>query len=166
MGLSIFSLEAALVLGDREAVAFLAPLVAPAASLSAVLPVNSTPARVLGDAAALLGEMEQARAYYLQALENCAKIGFRPEAALAHLGLAELGLGAGGTGQENPAPTGGSSADPGVVGARSTRPRPQPTPQERAEAIRHLDIAIREFRDMKMQPSLERALKHRELLKA
>ncbi len=28
------------------------------------------------------------------------------------------------------------------------------------------DFAIREFRDMKMQPSLERALRHRELLKA
>jgi hypothetical protein len=33
-------------------------------------------------------------------------------------------------------------------------------------AIEHLDFAIREFREMKMQPSLERALRHRELLKA
>ena len=39
-------------------------------------------------------------------------------------------------------------------------------PDERAEAIEHLDFAIREFQDMKMQPSLERALRHRELLKA
>ena len=37
---------------------------------------------------------------------------------------------------------------------------------ERAEAVEHLDFAIREFQDMKMQPSLERALRHRELLKA
>jgi hypothetical protein len=30
----------------------------------------------------------------------------------------------------------------------------------------HLDFAIAEFRDMKMQPSLERALRHREILRA
>ena len=34
-------------------------------------------------------------------------------------------------------------------------------PDERAEALDHLDFAIAEFRDMKMQPSLERALRHR-----
>src|SRR5439155_11080443 len=39
-------------------------------------------------------------------------------------------------------------------------------PDERAAAIEHLDFAIAEFREMKMQPSLERALKHKELLKA
>jgi tetratricopeptide (TPR) repeat protein len=39
-------------------------------------------------------------------------------------------------------------------------------PSERAEAIEHLDFAIAEFREMKMQPSLERALRHRDLLKA
>jgi hypothetical protein len=39
-------------------------------------------------------------------------------------------------------------------------------PDERPAAIGHLDFAIAEFRDMKMQPSLERALRHRELLKA
>ncbi|MDP6715528.1 MAG: protein kinase, partial [SAR202 cluster bacterium] len=39
-------------------------------------------------------------------------------------------------------------------------------PDERAEAIQHLDLAIPEFRDMKMQPSLERALSHRDILKA
>jgi tetratricopeptide (TPR) repeat protein len=37
---------------------------------------------------------------------------------------------------------------------------------ERAEALDHLDFAIGEFREMKMQPSLERALRHRGLLKA
>jgi tetratricopeptide (TPR) repeat protein len=37
---------------------------------------------------------------------------------------------------------------------------------EHDEAIEHLDFAIAEFRDMKMQPSLERALGHRGLLKA
>ena len=39
-------------------------------------------------------------------------------------------------------------------------------PDERGAAIEHLDFAISEFREMKMQPSLERALRHRELLKA
>ena len=39
-------------------------------------------------------------------------------------------------------------------------------PDERAEALEHLDFAIGEFRDMKMQPSLERALKHKEILGA
>jgi hypothetical protein len=39
-------------------------------------------------------------------------------------------------------------------------------PDERAVAIDHLDFAIGEFRAMKMQPSLERALRHKELLKA
>jgi class 3 adenylate cyclase len=35
-----------------------------------------------------------------------------------------------------------------------------------AEALEHLDFAIAEFRDMKMQPALERALRHKEVLKA
>jgi len=35
-------------------------------------------------------------------------------------------------------------------------------PGERAEAIEHLEFAIRECRDMKMAPSLERALRRRE----
>jgi tetratricopeptide (TPR) repeat protein len=39
-------------------------------------------------------------------------------------------------------------------------------PKERAEALEHIDFAIAEFRDMKMQPSLERALRHKEILKA
>ncbi|MBM4451624.1 MAG: tetratricopeptide repeat protein, partial [Chloroflexi bacterium] len=39
-------------------------------------------------------------------------------------------------------------------------------PKERAEALEHLDFAITEFRDMKMQPPLERALRHKDILKA
>ena len=38
-------------------------------------------------------------------------------------------------------------------------------PKEKAEAIKHLDFAIREFGEMKMQPSLERALRCKEVLK-
>ena len=39
-------------------------------------------------------------------------------------------------------------------------------PDERAEALEHLDFATAEFREMKMQPSLERALTHKEILRA
>lgn len=39
-------------------------------------------------------------------------------------------------------------------------------PEERAEALEHLNFAIAEFRDMKMQPSLEGALHHKDILKA
>jgi tetratricopeptide (TPR) repeat protein len=39
-------------------------------------------------------------------------------------------------------------------------------PGERDAAIEHLDFAISELREMKMQPALERALRHRGLLKA
>jgi len=38
--------------------------------------------------------------------------------------------------------------------------------KERAEALGHLDFAIKEFRDMKMQPWLERALRRKEILEA
>ena len=36
----------------------------------------------------------------------------------------------------------------------------------KAEGSAHLDFAIDEFRAMRMQPSLERALRHKGLLKA
>ena len=39
-------------------------------------------------------------------------------------------------------------------------------PTEKKDALEHLDFAIKEFREMKMQPSLERALRHKEILKA
>ncbi len=39
-------------------------------------------------------------------------------------------------------------------------------PKKQAEALEHLDFAIKESHDMKMQPSLERALRHKEILKA
>jgi tetratricopeptide (TPR) repeat protein len=37
---------------------------------------------------------------------------------------------------------------------------------EKREALGHLDLAITEFQDMKMQPSLERALRHKEIQNA
>ncbi len=39
-------------------------------------------------------------------------------------------------------------------------------PDEKAEALEYLDFAIKEFREMKMQPSLERALKRKDIVKA
>jgi tetratricopeptide (TPR) repeat protein len=39
-------------------------------------------------------------------------------------------------------------------------------PKEKSEALEHLDFAINEFREMKMQPSLERALRHKKILGA
>jgi tetratricopeptide (TPR) repeat protein len=39
-------------------------------------------------------------------------------------------------------------------------------PDEKAEALEHLDFAIKEFTEMKMQPSLERALRQKRILKA
>lgn len=35
-----------------------------------------------------------------------------------------------------------------------------------SEAGAHLDFAIKEFREMKMQPSLERALRNKQIMKA
>ena len=128
-------LNTALILGEKEATSKLAPLLAP---LSQAFPFVLTGeiciTRLLAAAAALLGRAEEARLYYLPALEACKKARHRPEIALTRLGLAELLL--------------------------------EHYPDERTDAIDHLDFAIREFREMKMQPSLERALRHRELLKA
>jgi hypothetical protein len=99
------------------------------------------------------------------------KVRFRPELALTRLELAELMLGqVTGDGQQAV----GSS---GSVGARHASPSPAtratqagetPAPPEaqRTAALAHLDFAIAEFREMKMQPALERALRHKELLKA
>jgi DNA-binding NarL/FixJ family response regulator len=84
--------------------------------------------RHLGDAAVLVGDRTAARGYYAQAVEAAGKIRFRPELALTHLRLAELLL--------------LEKADDVA----------------RSEALAHLNIAIPELRDMKMQPALERAL--------
>ncbi len=46
--------------------------------------------RLLGEAAAMLGRPDEARAYFRQALDVCHKVRFRPEIALLRLDLAEL----------------------------------------------------------------------------
>jgi serine/threonine protein kinase len=126
--------QAAILGGDRETARILMPrLTVLAGSVAdAYTPVSC--ARLLGGAAKLLNEPEQARIYFEQAIEVCTKVRFRPELALSRLELAELLL--------------------------------EHYPEERAAAIEHLDFAIAEFREMRMQPSLERALRHKEVLKA
>jgi hypothetical protein len=128
-------LEAAIALGEREAIAWLLPRLHQLADLPLLGHSHWTcPGRHLGEGSALLGHVKEARQYYHRALEACAKIRFRPEIALTRLHLAELLL--------------------------------EHYPDERAEALEHLDFTIGEFREMKMQLSLERALRHRGLLKA
>jgi tetratricopeptide (TPR) repeat protein len=129
-----FLLETAVVLEDRHSTELLARELAVSAFPLAGGGGQTVVSRHLGAAAALLGNTDEARTYYQQAIEACQKIRFRPEMALTRLQLAELLL--------------------------------EHYPDEKAEALEHLDFAIAEFREMKMQPSLERALRHRELLKA
>jgi DNA-binding CsgD family transcriptional regulator/tetratricopeptide (TPR) repeat protein len=117
-------LQAAVVLEHHAAARALAARLACVAHLTADTNFYTCVARHLGDAAALVGDRAAARAYYLQAVDAASKIRFRPEVALAHLGLAELML----------------------------------EDDEESEALEHLNVAIPELRDMKMQPGLDRGL--------
>jgi DNA-binding CsgD family transcriptional regulator/tetratricopeptide (TPR) repeat protein len=140
IGVLTHLLGAAVLGGDRETTQALARRLAPLAPYPCGRANGVSYARLLGDAAALLGERAQAQAYYAQALEVGATIGFRPEIALTHLGLADLLL------------------NDALIPALSQRDREQ----TRAEVLAHLDFAIDEFRAMGMQPALERALGLRE----
>jgi tetratricopeptide (TPR) repeat protein len=133
--LSLF--EAAILGADQEIVGPLARRLTPLAGRLAFGPggsITGSVDRFLGQAAALLGKPDEARAYYQQALEVCARVRFRPETALIQLHFAEL--------------------------------LRDHYPTEQAEALERLDFAIEEFRAMKMQPYLERALRHKGLLHA
>ena len=130
----VILMEAAVLMGDMDTTMSLMPKVASGVFLFTPEVLRTCISRQLGTAAALLGDDEQARDFYIQALDACEKVRFRPELALARLQLAELLL--------------------------------ERYPSERASALEHLDLAIGEFREMKMQPSLERALKHKGLLHA
>ena len=166
-------LETAVLVKNSEAADLLAKELAVIPSLLSfghgfALPSTSV-ARQLGAAAALLGDREKAKTYYQQALEACAKIRFRPEIALTRLQLAELLLEEAeeirrSQGRGDLAPT---DVVPDV-GVGSPDPKtPVPTAEDiYKEAMEHLDFAIAEFQEMKMQPSLERALRHKGLLKA
>ena len=163
VGELVVLLETATLLEDRPATGRLASLLAAASGRigcqgggNQAVTCN---ARHLGAASALLGEREQAMTYYQQALEVCAKIRFRPEIALTHLQMAELMLEEANSSQQS------AVSAPGSVGARHASPL-QSREAERSQALEHLDLAIAEFRAMEMQPALERALRHKDLLKA
>jgi len=163
-------LETAVLVEDRETATLLAQRLAPAASIAVLQLAFTCPARHLGGAAALLGDIEKAKSYYQQALEVCAKVRFRPEAALTHLQLAELLLEEAeemrrSQGRGDLAPT-GDVPDVGDGSPVPTASRLRRAEDIHREAIEHLDFAIAEFQEMKMQPSLERALRHKGILKA
>jgi tetratricopeptide (TPR) repeat protein len=130
-------LDAAVLGADEATVRALSRRLVPIAAeidVASGWPFGGSVARLLGQAAALLGQPGEARTFFEQALVVCAKVRFRPEAALTHLQLAELLL--------------------------------EHYPAEQQKAQEHLDFAIDELRAMKMQPSLERALRHKGLLHA
>jgi hypothetical protein len=128
-------LKASVAVGDKPTAKVLLEFVKTLPPMAyTALQLVTSPTRLLAETHAFLGDRNEARRRYNQALEVCGKARFRPEIALTRLGLAELLL--------------------------------EHYPDERDAAIGHLDFAIAEFRDMKMQPSLERALRHRGLLKA
>jgi tetratricopeptide (TPR) repeat protein len=132
--LDIASLQAAILVGHRGAAEFLVRRLAHCGLYTTDVTGELTcPSRHLGAAAAFLGRLQEARAYYDEALDMAGELRFRPEIALTRLGLAELLL--------------------------------EHYPDEEAVALEHLDFAIGELREMKMQPALERALKQRETLK-
>jgi DNA-binding CsgD family transcriptional regulator/tetratricopeptide (TPR) repeat protein len=84
-------LETALLLEERELVTLLSGRLSIVPGLLKTHGGTQTSvARHLGAAAALLGRPAEARSFYEQALEVCARVGFRPEIALTHLELAEL----------------------------------------------------------------------------
>ncbi|HEY96251.1 MAG TPA: hypothetical protein G4O15_15080 [Dehalococcoidia bacterium] len=127
-------LEGAVVIGYRKA----AELLLHRLANTGLRLSHSEPAtcisRQLGAAAALLERYDEAKEHYIEAINVCTDMRFRPELALSRLGLAELLL--------------------------------DHYPDEKSEALEHLDFAIKEFREMKMQPSLERALRRKDILKA
>ena len=117
-------LETAVLVEDRETSRALYRRLSVLSDMALML--GQCVARILGGAAALLGNHDTARSHYMKALELMGAIRHRPELALTRLGLAELLL--------------------------------DHYPNERSEALEHLDFAVTELRDMKMQPALERAL--------
>lgn len=130
----IMLLEAAELVGHREAAGLLLRRLADSSLRTTGHFFMMCIGRHLGAAAALLDRPEEARTHYQEALRVANEMRYRPEVALTRLQLAELLL--------------------------------EHYPKERTEALEHLNFCIGEFRDMKMQPSLERALKHKEILGA
>jgi len=155
-------LEAAVLVADSTAAGLIIERLAPSAGMIDEM-YDTCIARHLGAASELLGNREQARHYYEQALEVAGKVRFRPEIALTHLRMAELLLAEADSNQ----PSAFSTAPPTRRGKQGGLTADKlNVDSSRAEALAHLDFAIAEFREMKMQPALERALRHKEVLKA
>ena len=133
----LFALNIAVLVGDRETAEVLYPRITPLGDIALLgwLPMEgfNCISRILGGAAALLGDPQSARMHYDKALEMMGKIRFRPEIALIRLEMVELLL------DNYPDPSTGSG-------------------QASPEGLEHLDFAITELRDMKMQPALDRAV--------
>ena len=125
----LYLLEAATLVGDREAASVLFPRLVPLASIAHGSPATcpTCVARHLGAAAALIGEPAIARDYSEEALRVCSEMQFRPEMALTRLQLAEILL-------------------------KNYR-------ADRAAALDHLAFAAAELEAMGMQPALKRALR-------
>jgi tetratricopeptide (TPR) repeat protein len=85
-------LEVATSVGDRSAAAVLTEALQVAADLVAVDGTLTVIARHLAAACALDDHWDRARTYATQAMRIAEKVGFRPEAALARLQLAQLEL--------------------------------------------------------------------------
>jgi hypothetical protein len=166
LGAHVIRLEAAVLLADRDLAAQILPRVADCEHLLAGAYYDSTcVARHLGAAAALLGDPEAARRYTERAIAVSSAVRHRPEIALSRLQLAELVL-AEAVSHRPSAISGEQSAI-----SRSSTPAGGGAGQQMADKLKaersaHLDFAIAEFRAMKMQPALERALRHKGLLSA
>jgi class 3 adenylate cyclase len=87
-------LQVAVLTGDTETLGVLMPLLGHLAGRlsEAMFPggVSWSYGRLLGEASVLLGNPDDARERYVQGLEVCERVRFRPELALLHLDLAEL----------------------------------------------------------------------------
>ncbi len=142
----------------------------------AIGPLDELPLHVLTDLleAAVLVEEKEAAVALVATLEPYSLLisGHSPTVVARHLGAASVLLGKPDQGR--------GYYDQALEVCAKVRFRPEIAltrlslaelllehyPDEHHTAIEHLDFAIAEFGEMKMQPSLERALRHRGLLKA
>ena len=87
----MWDFESAIAVRNTDRAATIAPFLVPSRGLALLYyTVQVSPGRLLGDAAVLLGQYDEARDYYEEALEICHKVRFRPEIALIRLHLAAL----------------------------------------------------------------------------
>jgi len=85
-------LEVGIRCGDAATAEALVDRLAPLANRLQAMSSIISFGRLLGEAAAMLGRAGEAKAFYLQGLEVCRKVAFRPEIALICLELAQLRL--------------------------------------------------------------------------